>query len=72
MGLGLRLVMAMPLARTPAQGAASGVRLAADEDVHVLTGKYFYDGRPIPPKRIGQDAGVAERLWEASETLLSR
>jgi len=50
--------------RTPEQGAATAIYLAADPAVAEVTGEYFIDSRPVPltPKALDDDAAL--RLWE--------
>jgi len=52
--------------RTPEQGAATAVYLAADPAVAAVSGEYFIDSRPVPltPKALDDDAAL--RLWELS------
>jgi NAD(P)-dependent dehydrogenase (short-subunit alcohol dehydrogenase family) len=56
-------------ARTPAQGAETGIYLASSPEVEGVTGKYFADKRPIRSKRESFDPTVQRRLWEVSERL---
>jgi NAD(P)-dependent dehydrogenase (short-subunit alcohol dehydrogenase family) len=55
--------------RTPEQGAATAVYLAADAAVANVTGGYFKDERPAPSSTASQDADAARRLWEISERM---
>lgn len=68
--VGLRL--AAPLAlKTAAQGAATQTYLATNPAVATVTGLYFADCHPSEPAPIANDAGLAARLWEASEKIVA-
>jgi NAD(P)-dependent dehydrogenase (short-subunit alcohol dehydrogenase family) len=67
--------------KTPEQGAATSVLLAASPLVAGVGGRYFEDADEAEPHREGVDGGVAahaldpaaaERLWEASVEMLAR
>jgi NAD(P)-dependent dehydrogenase (short-subunit alcohol dehydrogenase family) len=69
-----------PAWKTPQQGAATSVLLAASPLVDGVTGRYFEDVREAAPQRDGVYGGVAayaldpesaERLWEVSRLTLS-
>jgi len=54
--------------RTPEQGAATSIHLAASPSVADVTGLYFQDERPVPLTHpIATDDEAARRLWEISE-----
>jgi WW domain-containing oxidoreductase len=62
-----------PLAlKTAAQGAATQSYLAASPAVAKVTGAYYADCNPSETTPLGQDLGLAARLWEASEALVAR
>lgn len=68
--VGLRL--AAPLAlKSAAQGAATQTYLATSPAVATVTGLYFADCNPSEPAPIANDAGLAARLWEASEKIVA-
>ena len=68
--VGLRL--AAPLAlKTASQGAATQTYLATNPAVATVTGLYFADCNPSEPAPIANDAGLAARLWEASEKIVA-
>jgi WW domain-containing oxidoreductase len=68
--VGLRL--AAPLAlKTAAQGAATQTYLATNPAVATVTGLYFADCNPSEPSPIANDAGLAARLWEASQKIVA-
>ena len=56
--------------RTPEQGAATAVYLAADPAAAAFTGEYFIDARPVPPSPAATDDEAARRLWELSEEMV--
>jgi NAD(P)-dependent dehydrogenase (short-subunit alcohol dehydrogenase family) len=58
-------------ARTPEEGAATVIYLASSPDVEGITGKYFADREAIPSSPISYDEGVAQRLWQISEELIT-
>ena len=60
----------LPFATTPAEGAATAVYLAVDEEVGDATGRYFADCREKKPSTEAQDPHVQRRLWERSAELL--
>ena len=64
MGLAQRLG-----ARTPEQGAATTIYLAASPEVEGVTGQYFADGRVAPSSPASRDEAAARRLWEVSEAM---
>jgi len=53
--------------RTPEQGAATALYLAADPAAAAFTGEYFIDSRPVPLDAKATDDAAARRLWELSE-----
>jgi retinol dehydrogenase-12/retinol dehydrogenase-13 len=56
--------------RTPEQGAATAVYLAADPAAAGFTGQYFVDSRPVPLSPPATDDETARRLWELSEAMV--
>jgi retinol dehydrogenase 12 len=56
--------------RTPEQGAATAVYLAADPAAAAFTGEYFIDSRPVTPSPQARDDAAARRLWELSEEMV--
>jgi len=51
------------------KGADSGVYLASSPEVESITGKYFFERKPIPSSDISYDEEIAQRLWIFSEEL---
>ncbi len=56
--------------RTPAQGAATSIRLCADADVDAPNGTYFADCKPARLTGRAEDPELARSLWRASEQLV--
>jgi NAD(P)-dependent dehydrogenase (short-subunit alcohol dehydrogenase family) len=56
--------------RTPEQGAATAVHLAADPAAAAFTGEYFIDSVPVRPSPTATDDEAARRLWELSEEMV--
>ena len=52
--------------RSPEQGAATQIYLAASPEVEGISGKYFIDCKPGQSSPESYDTGVAQRLWEVS------
>ncbi len=52
--------------RSPEQGAATQVHLAASPAVQGVSGKYFVDCQPAQSNQESYDTAVARRLWEVS------
>lgn len=57
------------MARSPEKGASTGVYLATSPEVEGVTGKYFGDSKEMKYNKIGDDVGIAKRLWKVSEEL---
>ena len=53
----------------PEEGAKTILYLAASPEVEGVTGKYFYDCRPIRSSDESYDVADGERLWRLSESL---
>jgi len=54
---------------SPEEGARTVVFLATDEGVQNISGRYFFECKPIESSDASHDECVAERLWEMSESL---
>jgi NAD(P)-dependent dehydrogenase (short-subunit alcohol dehydrogenase family) len=71
----LRLLtpLARPFMRSPEEGAATAVWLAASPEAEGVTGRYYLRrrGRPTPRRssRRSYDTDLARRLWQVSEEL---
>jgi NAD(P)-dependent dehydrogenase (short-subunit alcohol dehydrogenase family) len=68
----LAISLGMLVARSPERGAETLVWLATAPQVAEESGKYWVDRQERRPSREGRDDGVARRLWEVSEALVSR
>ncbi|MFB1034391.1 MAG: alcohol dehydrogenase, partial [Sinobacterium sp.] len=55
--------------RTVVKGAQSSVWLASSDEALAFNGLYFYDCKPIKPKRWARDKVAADKLWLVSEEL---
>lgn len=58
-----------PFFRTVAKGAQSSIWLASSDEAAKLNDLYFYDCKPIKPKRWALDKAAADKLWLISEQL---
>ena len=58
--------------KSPAQGAATQTLLAASPQVAGITGEYWSDCRIARGNPLLADGGLAGRLWEASERIVSK
>ena len=57
--------------RTPEQGAATAVYLAADPAAAAVTGEYFVDSRSVQLAAPAADDEAARCLWELSEAMVA-
>jgi retinol dehydrogenase-12 len=62
LGIGIAHLFAL----SPEEGAKTSIYLASSTDVEGVTGKYFYQCRPIPSDPASYDEESARRLWEVS------
>ncbi|HYO18158.1 MAG TPA: SDR family oxidoreductase [Dermatophilaceae bacterium] len=67
----LLVPFARPFMKTPAQGAATSVHLAASPDLDQVTGRFFASSKPRRSSRRSHDEAVASRLWQVSAELVS-
>ncbi len=58
--------------RNPARGARTSIHLASSPDVEGVSGKYFFDERPIQSSPLSYDQGIAEKLWQVSLELTAK
>jgi NAD(P)-dependent dehydrogenase (short-subunit alcohol dehydrogenase family) len=56
---------------SPRQGADTVVYLASSPEVEGMTGKYFFQRKPVTSSETSYDEQAAKRLWELSERLTS-
>jgi NAD(P)-dependent dehydrogenase (short-subunit alcohol dehydrogenase family) len=66
--LALRLVHRFAL--TPEQGAETLVYLASSPEVEGVTGKFFYQCKPVDSSPESYNEAAAKRLWEISEQMV--
>jgi len=66
----LLVPLARPFMRTPSSGAATSVLLASSPDLNSVTGQFFAGGRARRSSKRSYDDQDAQRLWDASETLV--
>ncbi len=59
-----------PFMKTPAQGAATSIFLAASPDVDGVTGGYFAGCKPKASSKRSHDEAAAARLWQVSADLV--
>ncbi len=57
-------------ARTPEQGAATGIYLATSPEITGVSGCYFHDKKAVRSSAASYDEEAARRLWEVSEKLV--
>ena len=67
--MGLLMPIAHRFAISPEEGARTIVYLAASPQVEGVSGRYFFQQRPIASSAESYDAEAARRLWEASASL---
>lgn len=67
---GAVLSLARPFLKTPEQGAATSIYLAASPQVNHVTGLYFDDSKPKTPTKDAQNNFYAKRLWDMSAELV--
>jgi len=60
-----------PLLKTPAQGAATSIHVAASPDVAAVTGRYFANRTPKSSAKASYDEQTAARLWAVSAELVN-
>ena len=75
-GLVMRVLVMLsqvpPLGVSARRGARTQVWLAGAPEVEGVSGRYFHGHRARRSSRISYDQAAQRRLWEASESLLSR
>lgn len=59
--LGMRIA-----AISPTKGAETAVYLASSPEVETVTGKYWYEKRPVRSSPLSYNKGITQRLWQAS------
>ena len=56
-----------PFFRTPEEGADTAIFLATDPSVSKITGRYFYNRKPMTVSKKAQNQALSERLWKWTE-----
>ncbi len=56
--------------RSPEEGAATGVQLAADPEGARISGRYWYDEEPVKTSENSYEREAWVRLWQVSEELV--
>jgi NAD(P)-dependent dehydrogenase (short-subunit alcohol dehydrogenase family) len=69
---GMLTRLARPFLIGEEKGARTQIRVASDPSLEKVSGKYFVRQRPKTPPRAALDPAAARRLWEESESLVSR
>ena len=59
-----------PFFRTPDDGAATSIHLAASPEVEGVSGAYFADAKPARTSPASYDEALARRLWDASAAMV--
>jgi retinol dehydrogenase-14 len=59
-----------PFLKTPAQGAATSIRLASAASLERVTGRYFANRKPARSSKRSYDQAAAARLWQVSADLV--
>jgi NAD(P)-dependent dehydrogenase (short-subunit alcohol dehydrogenase family) len=59
-----------PFMKTPAQGAATSIHLAAAPELAQVTGRYFANSKPKRSATRSYDEAAAARLWQVSADLV--
>jgi retinol dehydrogenase 14 len=62
--------VALPLLKTPAQGARTPVYLASAPDVDGVTGQFFVNRKPRTANKGAYDSDMTARLWQVSADLV--
>lgn len=63
------MLLAWPFLIPPEKGADTVVYLASSREVEGISGKYFIRRKTAEPNPVANDAALAQRLWEVSESL---
>jgi len=62
--------VALPLLKTPAQGAQTSIYLASSPDVDGVTGQFFANRKPKTANKVAYDTDMTARLWQVSANLV--
>ncbi len=66
----LLVPLGRPFMKSPTQGAATSIHLAAAPELQHVTGRYFADRKPKKSSKLSHDHQAAERLWQVSAELV--
>lgn len=66
----LLLPFARPFMKTPAQGAATTIRVASEPELAGVTGRFYVNGKPKRSSKRSYDIQTAAQLWQASDDLV--
>jgi NAD(P)-dependent dehydrogenase (short-subunit alcohol dehydrogenase family) len=67
---GMLIALLRPFFRTPEKGAETSIYLASSPDVTAVSGRYFYNCKPIRSAPASYDEAAARRLWDESARLV--
>ncbi len=59
-----------PFFQTPREGARTAVYLATSSEVEGVTGKYFYNRKPINSSKESYNEDLQKKLWQVSKRLV--
>jgi NAD(P)-dependent dehydrogenase (short-subunit alcohol dehydrogenase family) len=62
-------ILYRPFFITAEEGGATLVQLAAAPELEGVTGKYFENGKAVPPAPLARDEALAKRLWDVSAAM---
>ncbi|HEU4783613.1 MAG TPA: SDR family oxidoreductase [Ktedonobacterales bacterium] len=62
--------VALPLLKTPAQGAQTSIYLASSPDMDGVTGQFFANRKPKTANKVAYDTDMTARLWQVSADLV--
>ncbi len=62
--------VALPLLKTPAQGAKTAIYLASSPDMDGVTGQFFANRKPKIANKLAYDTDMTARLWQVSADLV--
>jgi len=61
-----------PFMASPAKGARTSVRLAADPALAGETGGYYSSGKPATPSAKATDPSTGQRIYEQTQAVLAK
>ena len=60
-----------PMQRRPDQGAQTSIYLASSPEVEGVSGKYFFDSKPVESDPASYNKSTAEKLWNVSLEMMA-